>query len=118
MKLSINPLPALVARAEFYVNTSWAPRPQDLAHDRKRRLAEQATAGGKVSPEFAAAAELEGMTTFELAALILSKPDALMERENRRRAIIVALRAATSRAEIDQILQANNVQMPPSGHEI
>lgn len=117
MKISVNPIAKLIARAEELVNLNYAASPQNAAYERKRRLAEQVVAGGAATADFAEAAIIEGLTVEDLADLILSKPDPLMVRENARRAVIVRLRAAKNQTEIDQILRDGKVQyatQPPA----
>ena len=109
--MRINPLTQLVRRAERRINLHFMVDGHAIAHDRKRTLAAAVDAGNPPTPEFAAAAELEGLTPTALATLILSKPDELMEQENRRRALIVQARNARTADELNAILAAGDV--PP-----
>lgn len=109
MKISINPLEQLVKRAERRINFQKVVSAQDLAHDRKRQLAQEVLAGATASPEFQQAAAIEGVSVETLANTIASKPDVMMEAENRRRALIVRVRSAKSPEEIEQILNEEGI---------
>jgi hypothetical protein len=110
MKINLNPLAKLIEKAEQRVNIQHMPQSQDIAHDRKRRAAEAVLAGGTPTPEFQQAAQIEGMTVETLAKAIVSKPDALMARENERRQVIVKLRQAKNQTELNQILDAHGIK--------
>lgn len=109
MKIKLNPLDQVVKKAERRINMAFMVTPQDLAHDRKRALAQAVADGAPPSDGFVQAAAIEGLAPAGLAALIIAKPDLLMQRENARRAIIVQLRAAKSAAEVDAILERNGI---------
>src|SRR5690349_16981201 len=68
-----------------------------LAHAQKRAWAEAQDA--RLKPE----ADLRGISVAELAALILSKPDSVAERELQRQRIMMNIDAATTSAELDAI---------------
>ncbi len=68
-----------------------------MAHAQKRAWA--ATQDARLQPE----AELRGISVAELAALILSKPDEVAERELQRQRIMLHIDAATTSAELDAI---------------
>jgi hypothetical protein len=72
----------------------------DLEHAVKRGLAREAKRG-KTPTELVEMARIEGVTTDELIATILSKPDDLAERMKTRRAMILAIRAATTVDEVE-----------------
>ncbi len=110
MKITLNPLKRLLERAEQRVNLHFHPQGVDFAHDRKRAMSRTIVAGGEPAPEFTEAAAIEGLDVLELAELILSKPDAVMVRENARRTAIVELRAAKSIDELEQILDKHGVE--------
>jgi hypothetical protein len=114
MKLAIDPMVQVIRRAERRINFHCAPTAQDLAHDRKRQLAEQVVAGGEPSKAFAEAAEIEGMDTAEFAAMILAKQDVLMAAENLRRWLIVSVRAARTASEVESILNDAGVREHPA----
>jgi hypothetical protein len=109
MKISINPLDQFIKRAERRINFQKVVSAQDLAHDRKRQLAEAVLAGAEPTAEFQHAAEIEGVTVETLASVIVSKPDVMMAVENARRQLIIQVRSAKSPAEIEQILDANEI---------
>jgi len=112
MRVSIDPVPALRAAAEERANFHHAANGQTIAHDCKRRAAEQFMAGGDASKEFQDAAAIEGLTVVQFASLILSKPDEIMQNENKRRKMIVAIRKATTPQELQEAL-ASLPPMPP-----
>lgn len=116
MRLKINPLDQFVKRAERRINFHCSTNGQDVVHDRKRTEAKAIVAGVTPSAEFEEAAEIENMTTLDLAKLIASKSDDLMIKENKRRTMIVAVRAAKTVDEVNAILDANNV--PPHFEDI
>jgi hypothetical protein len=117
MKIQINPMPQLILRAERRINFYKVARLQDFAHDRKRQLAQAVLAGEAPTDEFVRAAEIEGIDVETLAGVIVSKPDVMMEAENARRELIVRVRAATTPAELEQILAEANVgKHPADGH--
>ena len=111
MKIVLNPIASLLARAEQRALIHFFPDSMDMVHGRKRAMAEQVLAGSTPSNAFVKAAEIEGMTPQVLAQLIVSKPDTLMNKENNRRALIVKLRQATTGAELDQILVEQGVPL-------
>ncbi len=110
MKLTINPMKKLLEKAELRVNVRFHPQGSDFAHDRKRAMSRAIVAGGEPAPEFVEAAEIEGLSALGLAELILSKPDAVMARENARRTAIVELRTATTNDELERILDKHGVE--------
>lgn len=114
MRLAIDPMVQVVKRAERRINFHCVATAQDLAHDRKRHLAEQVAAGGAPSVAFVEAAELEGLDAAELAADILAKPDVLMTCENARRRLIVNVRAARTATEVETILHEAGVREHPA----
>jgi hypothetical protein len=117
MKIQINPMPQLILRAERRINFYKVAQLQDFAHDRKRQLAQTVLAGEAPTDEFVRAAEIEGIDVETLAGVIVSKPDVMMEAENARRELIVRVRAATTPAELEQILTEANVgKHPADGH--
>ncbi|WP_407122733.1 hypothetical protein [Bradyrhizobium sp. STM 3561] len=109
MKIRLNPLDQVVKKAERRINIAFMVTPQDLAHDRKRTLAQAVIEGAAPSEGFVQAAAIEGLSTADLARLIVAKPDVMMQRENARRAVIVQLRAAKTASEVDAILDRNGI---------
>lgn len=109
MKISINPLEQFVKRAERRINAQKVVSAQDLAHDRKRQLAQAVLAGAAPTYEFTRAAQLEGQTPMELALTIVGKRDVMMDRENERRALILRVRAAKTPEEIQRILDEEGI---------
>jgi Xaa-Pro aminopeptidase len=109
MKITLSPISSMIAKAEARINAAHSPNSQDLAHNHKRLQAQAVVAGGTPSAEFQQAAQIEGVTVETLAKTIVSKPDALMARENLRRAAIVDLRKAKSPTDIDKVLQAHQI---------
>lgn len=104
MTFSLNPMAKARASAEAKIAQYFAPRPTDAAHARKRTIADSVVAGGAVPAEFAEAADVEGMTPAQLAAAIVAKPDELLARDNQRRRIVNAARAAPDPAALAEIL--------------
>lgn len=109
MIINLDPMAAVRSDAEDKIAQRFMPAPTDMAHARKRAMAESVSSGGAVPDEFAAAAALEGSEPAALAALILSKPDAIVTRDNDRRRLVLAVRAAKSPAEVDALLTAHNI---------
>lgn len=118
MKIKADPVPAAKQRAESRVNVVFAANAQNIAHYNKRQTALAVLGGGEASPEFAEAARIEGMSVADYAALIASKPDEMMQAENRRRSIVVAIRAATSVEEVADLLAANGLTQANSGEAL
>jgi hypothetical protein len=114
MKLAIDPMVQVIRRAERRINFHCGATAQDLAHDRKRQLAEQVVAGGEPSKAFAQAAEIEGISAADLAEHILAKQDVLMAAENLRRWLIVSVRAARNASEVENILNDAGVREHPA----
>jgi hypothetical protein len=104
MKIKLNPMAQMVKRAERRINMHRGVSPQDLAHDRKRQMAAAVKGGQVPTTEFVRAAAIEGTSPEALALVILAKPDAMMAAENARRALIVAVRAAKTAAELDALM--------------
>jgi hypothetical protein len=111
MKITLNPIASLLARAEQRVKVHYFPDSLDLVHDRKRALAESVLAGIAPTQEFIEAAVIEGLSPQALAAVIVAKPDAMMARENARRAVVVKLRQVTTSADLDRILVEEGVPL-------
>ena len=84
---------------------------RDAAQKTKREIARAVLAGGEPTAEFAAEAELRGTTATGLAAVIAEKPDTVMIRELERQKILLAIEAAMSPAQIDQILKNTGIEL-------
>lgn len=111
VKLSDDPMPKLRASAVSKINAHFNVQAQphvDAAHARKREIARAVKAGADAPVEFAAEAELRGMTAAALADLILSKSAALDARELRRQEAMFAIEAAKRPTDLDGIL--NNLE--------
>jgi hypothetical protein len=115
MRFKVDVIGAMVARAEEHVNAYFnqlslqdAQRSQE--HRAKRLMAESILSGSDPHPAFLEAAEIEGVHFRELARTVASKPDDVMILANRRRSIILRVRAAKSQAELDQILMEEGVE--------
>ena len=109
MIITINPMPALIADAEAQVNEHYnrlaaMSAQQDQEHAIKRVLAQQVGAGQPASPEFAAAAAIEGVSIDALAATVVAKPDDVLIRANARRALVLKMRAAQIPADLTAAL--------------
>ncbi len=100
----ISPLAKIIAKAEQQITDWFYPTAMDMAHDRKRQLAESVLAGAEPTPEFVDAAAIENVTPDDLASIIVAKPNDLMVRENARRAAIIRVRGCTSADQVKQLL--------------
>ncbi|MCA6098877.1 hypothetical protein [Bradyrhizobium australafricanum] len=101
MKISV--VETLRPKMEARVNQFYMVDGHDIAHDRKRTLAQLVANGAKPTAEFKAAADIEGVTPQALAATILNKPDDLMTKENARRAMVLRVRAAKTPDDLKAI---------------
>lgn len=111
LTITIDPMPVLRTAATETVNDRFNAEAQtsihrDQAHAEKRAIATTVSAGGSPSPEFTAEATLRAVTPTALAALVLSKPNLAAQRELARQQIMVRIDAATTPAEIADILAA------------
>jgi hypothetical protein len=97
------------------VNEFFAATTQNIAHFTKRQMALEYIASGQAPDEFLEAAEIEGMHVNDYAALVASKPDEMMLAENKRRRLVVTIRAATTVEEITGILAAEGLTQANSG---
>lgn len=100
MKLTLDPMPALRRAAKGKVNMHFnhlAQAHRDAAYTMKRNVA---SAGAPFPEWFTQEAELRGITPTALAALILSKPDVLVDRETCRQRIMAQIDAATAPSEL------------------
>ncbi|MFT3942068.1 hypothetical protein [Rhodopseudomonas sp.] len=82
--------------------TAFAHR--DAAYAAKRAAAEDVFAE-RPSDQLSAEAALRNVTVTELAIDILSRPDTVKERETRRQVALAQIRAATTKEQLDVIVQ-------------
>lgn len=111
MKLTLNPMPPLRKAAEdqinqYFSNVAAATLHRDLAHAAKRQLAAAILAGANPTPEFVEEAGLRGVEPLELANTIASKTDLSAARELSRQKMLLSVEAATTPAELQEILKA------------
>ncbi len=100
MKLNLDPMPALKAERKLRVNDAFGKignQHLDQAYAQKREWAK--TEDERLSVE----ADLRGITTKELAKLILSKPDTIAVREEQRQRILAKIEKAKTPAELESI---------------
>lgn len=114
MKIIMNLMPTHLAKAEAAIdghfNAQAAMNAQkDQEYTAKKSIALDVLAGGDVPAVFAAEADLMGLSVSDLANVIASKPDLVLERGLRRRTAIIAVRAATTSSAIDEVLKRNSV---------
>jgi hypothetical protein len=100
--IAFDPMPAMRQAKKDRVNAGFAVTAAaslhvDQAHAQKRAWAE--VNDQRLKPE----ADLRGISVADLAALILSKSDAVAARELRRQQIMMHIEAATTPQELDQI---------------
>lgn len=118
-KISLDPMPRLrevaEARVNSHFNASAAQNAQqDQEHRRKREIAQQVeTDGAAMAPfAFAEEARLMGVSVEDLAALVLTKPDTVLERGLARRSVILLIRSATSPAALNLVLENAGIPKP------
>lgn len=104
--MKLDPLPAKKKQVEELVNKHfpWSFGYRDMAHMHKRNLALEVMRGKQPTEDFVQAAQVENMTPEDLAALIVTKPDLAMQKENERRKRIIRTRNAKSLDELRSIL--------------
>lgn len=100
--LTLDPMPSLRKAKVDQINKAFSAIAalslhQDQAHAQKREWA--ATLDDRLKPE----SDLRGTTVADLAALILTKPDDIAEREARRQRLLAAIAAAKTPTELDAI---------------
>jgi hypothetical protein len=109
MKITVDPMVALRKTAEDKIEGIInAEASLNLYRDQEhaaKRLAAKAVISGDASHHLQAEAEMTGTTVEELARVILSKPDNVLERGLRRRKALMAVRHAKTPAEIDAVLK-------------
>ncbi|WP_370095748.1 hypothetical protein [Bradyrhizobium yuanmingense] len=86
---------------------------RELAHAAKRVAAQQLLAG-EPNTDLDFEASLRGITPLELAQVIVSKPNTLMQRENQRQAAFAEIAAATLPAQLDAIVEATLQRNDPT----
>lgn len=113
MRVEIDPMPALRAdaiervNARFSIETARAQFKEGV-YARKRAIAQSILDGNRLPDDhpFVAEGALRGLSQEEFAILIADKPDASAEsdaREMCRQRLLMAISAAKSPAEIDEI---------------
>jgi hypothetical protein len=112
MRIETDPMKVIRGDAEQRINEYYNGLAQrnlqrDHEHARKRALAAEPSA-----QEFVEIAKIEGVTPKALAKKILSSPDEAIVRGNERRKLIVAVRKASSPAEIEVLLRDGNIPQP------
>ncbi len=100
--MKLNPLAALRTNAKQKANDHFNLMARsnshlDVAHAQKREWAK--TEDERLSVE----ADLRGITTKELAKLILSKPDTVAVREEKRQRILAQIEKAKTPVELESI---------------
>ena len=101
-----DPMPALREARKAAVNENFSKiaatnLQRDMAHAAKRIEAQAIVGGAVASAEFAAEAELRGITPLELANVVLSKPNEAAQRELRRQQIHALIEAAKTEPELN-----------------
>jgi hypothetical protein len=99
---SFDPMPVLRQAKKDRVNAAFNDVAARSAHVEQAHAQKREWASAR-DPRLRAEADLRGMTLDEFAALILTKPDELAEREARRVAIMVKIDKATTPAELEVI---------------
>ncbi len=100
MKLNLDPMPALKAERKLRVNDAFGKignQHLDQAYAQKREWAK--SLDDRLLPE----AELRGVSVEKLAELILSKPDTVAVREEKRQRILAKIEKAKTPAELESI---------------
>lgn len=111
MKLDLDLTPVARAAAERAINDRYNLFAQqslhrDAEHKTKRDVAARVQLGEDAPAAFAAEADLMGIGVADLAALILSKPDTVLERGLDRRQLILSVRQAPSPDAVAAIMAA------------
>lgn len=96
-------MPALIAARKQKVNENFNTIAMQNAHREQAHAQKWIWAEKLDHDRLRPEAELRGITTTELASLILSKPDAAAERELQRQQIMQRIEAATTPDELDAI---------------
>jgi hypothetical protein len=106
MRITVDPMPHLRERARWRVDAQF--NAQAMPHRDAARAAKRAAAKRVLAGESEASldeeAALRAVTALELAALILSKPDELQEREIKRQRLLKAIADAATPAGLDAAL--------------
>jgi len=118
MRLALDPMPVLRLAARDKVDLHFSEQAQrrshrELAHAAKRTAAQQLLAG-EINTDLDFEAGLRGITPLDLARIIVSKPNTLMQRENMRQAAFAEIAAATLPAELDAIVEATLQRNDPT----
>lgn len=107
MRIVADPMPALRAAAVAKVNERYnylatQEIHRDAAHAWKRSTAASVLAGDKAPAEFAAEADMLGLSPVAFAELISIKPNAAAQRELDRQTELRAIAAATHPDQLPQ----------------
>lgn len=116
MKLNLDPMPGLRAAAEVQINCYFNRIAadnvhRDAAHAAKRTEAREIATGAVASAEFQAEADLRGLSAAEMAALILSKPNAAAARELHRQKVMARIATITTPAYLAALLANVNLAL-------
>jgi hypothetical protein len=109
MKINIDPMGALRQAKVDVVNEAFNKiaslyAHRDQAHAQKRQAARNVMMDpAHDTPEFTSEATLRGITPAALAALVLSKPDNVAQRELHRQKIMAKIAAAATPADLDAL---------------
>jgi hypothetical protein len=109
MKIDTDPMPLLRIAARDKVDMAFNADAQrhlhrNAAHVAKRAAAQRLLAGEPVTALDEEAA-LRGLSSADLARLILTKPDEIMEREVCRQRVFAAIAQAATPAALDDIVK-------------
>jgi hypothetical protein len=91
-------------KVDLHFNELAKSNPHRDAARQSKRLAAQRLLAGQSVTSLDVEASLRGITSQDLAQLILSKPDELQERENARQQLFVKIAAASTPQELDGII--------------
>jgi len=114
MKLNLNPMVAIVTKAEQNIDrhfNSMAQAHLDQVYKIKREDAQEVVASGGMNiPEWMIwEANLKDITPTELAYSILSKKDQVIEREILRQDLKATLRNCKTPDEVTELLTSHNI---------
>jgi hypothetical protein len=115
MKIDTDPMPLLRIAARdrvdlWFNDVAGRALHRDAAHVAKRAAAQRIVAGETLTALDEEAA-LRGLSSADLARLILSKPDEIMDREVGRQRVFAAIAQAATPAALDDIVK-NLSSMP------
>lgn len=115
-KLMVDPVKAVRESTKEKVNTFFTRLAttdvhRDQVYMAKRVAAQNVLAGGTAYPEWNTEAELRNMSLEDFAKLILSKDNAMNERELWRQRIMMSIEQAQSTEALVNILKVHNVSV-------